>query len=747
MNKRAATIITTIHSSNIDASRFAQTKQYSFRPILSSICVFGAALGSAQIALAAVDLSDASTQTTAVSAEEMSVLPVIVVQATRTQDTLQATAASVQVIDAATIQNNQLQVNLSESLQRIPGILVQNRQNYAQDLQISMRGFGARSTFGVRGIRLYVDDIPASMPDGQGQTSNIDLTSIKKIEVLNGSLSSLYGNSSGGVIQAYTEDGDNPPSLTAQLAAGSNRSYRYAVKAQGGQQGNAPAYVLSATRFTTDGYRDHSQATKNIVNSKLSWALQDGSSLKLIINHVDIEADDPLGLSRAQWQQNPRMVDPAALTFNTRKTVAQTQAGAVYEKPLSEQHTIRLMTYVGQRDTTQYQSIPVFVQTQKAGWEGHAGGVIDLQRLYYGADLRWTARDVIPGQQSTLIAGLAYDAMQEQRQGFENFVGTGNTQQLGIEGKLRRNEDNDLYNIDPYLQAAWHFLPDWRLDAGLRYGTVHFNSDDHYIATHNGDDSGKASYRKLLPSASVDWALHSRVNLYASYGRGFETPTFNEISYRPDGATGLNFDLRPSVNDTSEVGAKTRLGKGLLTTALFYTKTRDEIITAGNSNGRATFQNAGNTQRQGVELAWNGKLYEDLKGTLSYSALQAEYKETTTSFKSGNTIAGVAKQSAYAALDWQPQQGWQFGADVRYLGRVYVNDQNTDYAPAYTVTSAYTGYVWQYRDWTLRSHVRVDNLFDKKYSGSVIVNESNGRYFEPAQERTWNAGLALSFRY
>ena len=184
MNKREATIISIIHSTSIDAFRFTQTKQYSFRPILTSICVFGAALGSAQIALAAIDLPAASTQTTAVSAEEVPVLPVIVVHATRTQDTLQATAASVQVIDAATIQNNQLQVNLSESLQRIPGIQVQNRQNYAQDLQISMRGFGARSTFGVRGIRLYVDDIPATMPDGQGQTSNIDLTSIKKIEVL-----------------------------------------------------------------------------------------------------------------------------------------------------------------------------------------------------------------------------------------------------------------------------------------------------------------------------------------------------------------------------------------------------------------------------------------------------------------------------------------------------------------------------------------------------------------------------------
>lgn len=679
-------------------------------------------------------------------------LPTIVVQATKLDTSVQKTAASVYIVDSSVIQNNQPQINLSESLNRVPGIQVQNRQNYAQDLQISMRGFGARSTFGVRGIRLYVDDIPATMPDGQGQTSNIDLNSVDRIEVLNGSSSALYGNASGGVILAYSEEGSNPPTITTQFSAGSHDTYHYGIKAQAGQSSSeknyaAPAYVVSANRFTTNGYRDHSQASKNLFNSKLSWHFADDSRLKLILNHVDIEADDPLGLTRAQWDSNAKGVDPNAIHFNTRKTVKQTQAGMLFDQPLTDQQSIRVMSYVGQRDTTQYQSIPVFVQISKPGWQGHAGGVIDLQRTYYGGDIRWTTKDFIAGQQSTLIAGLAYDAMQEKRQGFENFMSGNTGQLLGLKGKLRRNEDNELYNVDPYLQASWNFLPTWRLDAGLRYATVHFDSSDHYIAPQNPDDSGAKTFKKLLPSLSFSWSVLSHLNLYGSYAKGFETPTFNEISYRPDGKNGLNLDLQAASNDTTEIGLKSKLGQGLLTTALFHTNTDHEIVVANNTNGRSTYQNAGKTERQGLELAWNGQLWRDLKGTLSYTRLMAKYRSSAGALSRGNHIPGVAKQSGYIAIDWQPEQGWQAGFDMRYLGKVYVNDQNSEASPDYSVSSLYTGYVWNIDQWAIKSFVRLDNVFNQRYAGSVIVNESNGRYFEPAMKRNISTGLSLSFNY
>lgn len=678
---------------------------------------------------------------------EVQVLPTIVVKATRNDQTILQSAASTYVINQADVQQQQPKINLSESLSRVPGIQVQNRQNYAQDLQLSIRGFGARSTFGVRGVRLYVDDIPATMPDGQGQTSNIDLGSVDRIEVVNGSLSSLYGNSSGGTIQAFTEEGKNPPQVMMDVSAGNDGLLRYGVKASAGQNDLAPAYVLSTNRFSTDGYRPHSQAEKNMANAKLVWKMSDGDQLKLIINHVDLEADDPLGITRAQWQQDRKATDPVAIQFNTRKTVDQTQTGLVYEKPLADHQTIRVMGYAGQRQTTQYQSIPVFVQTQKPGWQGHAGGVIDLGRDYYGLDLRWIGKDLLTSQKSTLIAGLAFDQVVEDRKGYENFIGSGQQQLLGVKGKLRRNETNVLWNLDPYLQGSWQFLPDWRIDAGLRYSSVYFKSDDHYQAVKNGDDSGDANYHKLLPSMALDWSVRPDLNTYLSYGKGFETPTFNEISYRSDGQSGLNFDLQPAQNNTYELGAKYRIAHGLLTAAVFRVDTDNEIVVVGNNNGRTTYKNAGQTLRQGLEVSWDGDLSRTLKSTLAYTDLSAKYHSNTATFLSGNRLPGVAGRSAYADLEWQPIEGWRLGTDIRYLSKIYVDDKNTDTAPAYTITGIHASYGWQRNNWALNGFVRVDNLLDKKYIGSVIVNESNGRYFEPAAGRNWGAGLSVRYQY
>lgn len=455
-----------------------------------------------------------------------------------------------------------------------------------------------------------------------------------------------------------------------------------------------------------------------------------------------------MGLTREDWQNNPKGVDARALEYNTRKTVQQTQGGVVYDRQLNDQQSIHAMLYYGQRDTVQYQSIPVFVQ-QKS--KGQAGGVIDLGRNYYGTDLRWTAKDLIGSQPTALIAGLAYDTLDEDRKGYENFIGAGANQQLGVQGNLRRNETNTIWNLDPYLQASWQFLPTWKVDAGLRYSNVRFDSDDHYIDINNPDDSGNAKYSKLLPSMALGWQAQDNLNIYASYARGFETPTFNEISYRADSngvaSTGLNFELKPSVNDTYELGAKTQIANGLLTAAVFQTTTQDEIVTAQNSNGRSSFKNAGRTKRQGFEGSWNGTLKDDLKANLAYTYLNATYRDNAGSFSSGNYLPGVAKQSAYAGMAWAPEQGWQAGADIHYLDKVYVNDQNSDYAPSHAATGLHAGYVWQLPSWTIRSYGRVDNLFDKTYAGSVIVNESNQRYFESADGRNWSAGLSLSFNY
>ncbi len=668
-------------------------------------------------------------------------LPVITVQAVHTDSELLSTSASIQKVQAATVQNN-ANVNLSEVLQGVAGLQINNRENYAQDLQISMRGFGARSTFGVRGIRMYVDGIPATMPDGQGQSSNIDLNSLDHIEVLTGPFSSLYGNSSGGTILAETKEGQGKDSIQVGLNAGSHHKQQANIQLQGGsEQANQPAYVISSSYFDTDGFRDHSAAQKVLNNAKLTWNLDDGSKINWVMNRVDINADDPQGLSREQWKTNPKQVNDRTNTYNVRKEIEQTQTGLTWTKPLNDQQELYSMFYLGNRQVVQYQSIPKGPQANAR----HAGGVIDFDRDYYGADFRWTGKEVLPN--TTLVAGVALDRMVEDRKGYNNYNHAGT---LGVKGDLRRNENNTLWNLDPYVQASWQFLPTWHLDTGLRYSNVHYESDDRYIVAGNGDDSGSTDYQKLLPSVALGWEILPELYAYASYGKGFETPTFTEMAYPTLATSGINFDLKPASSDTYELGVKSQNAFGLFTLAVFNTVTKNDIVPDDANAGRNTFRNAEQTLRQGAELAWQHQLWQDLKLSASYSYLDATFDAdiaaTTTKplIEKGTYIPGIAKNQAFTRIAWQPEQGFQAGLEARYMDKIYVDDINSDTAPSYTVMAANVGYLWVNRDWKVNSYARVDNLFDRNYVGSVIVNDSNSRFFEPADGRNFSVGMSVT---
>lgn len=674
--------------------------------------------------------------------QDVTVLPTLHVEATRTDTIYLQTPASVFRIDAPQVDTSS-QVNLTEVVKGVPSLQIRNRENYAQDLQLSMRGFGARSTFGVRGIRLYVDGIPATMPDGQGQTSNIDLSSLDHVEVLTGPFSSLYGNSSGGTILTSSKEGQGKDSIELSYSGGSHDKSRAGLVLQGGAKGaNEPSYVISSSYFDTDGYREHSGAEKVLNNAKLSWNLDDGSKINWVTNYVKIHADDPQGLTRDQWNANPKQQVPFLKQFNVRKDIEQTQTGVTWSKPINDKNELYAMAYLGNRQVTQYQSIPKSTQDASIN---HAGGVIDFERDYYGADFRWTGKQLLAN--TTVSVGVALDAMDEDRKGFENYNLVNGQPSYGVKGNLRRDEDNTLWNIDPYLQASWQFLPTWRLDTGVRYSNVHYKSKDNYLS--NGDDSGKTDYNKVLPSAALSWQILPELMAYVSYAKGFETPTFTEMAYRPDGESGFNFDLTASTSDTYETGLKSQNQFGDFTLAVFQTKTKDDIVSAGNSNGRSTFRNADKTLREGVEFAWNKKLWRDLTATASYTYLDATFDAdipalgSIAQIPSGNAIPGIAENQAYASLAWQPSHGLYGGVDVQYMDKIYVNDTNSDAAPSYSVTSANVGYAWVMGDWKVNSFARVDNLFDKNYAGSVIVNDGNGRYFEPADGRNWSAGLRV----
>jgi iron complex outermembrane receptor protein len=697
--------------------------------------------------VAAALLGVASTaQGQPVAADAQVRLAPVVITATRTEESPFDVPASIDRIGGDAIRDARPQVNISEVLSGVPGLLARNRENYAQDVQISVRGFGARSTFGIRGVRLYVDGIPATLPDGQGQITNVDLGSADRIEVLRGPFSALYGNSSGGVIQVFTEDGRGAPTLGTSIAAGSYGTVRLGAKASGAV--GSFGYVVSGSTFRTDGYREHSAAERHIGNAKLTWH-DDANRLTLVVNSVALpKADDPLGLTRAQFEADPRSADPAALAFDTRKTVEQNQLGVVYERRLNAVHSLRALVYAGRRSTEQFQAIPVGAQASPL----HPGGVIDLGRSFHGTDLRWTARTRRAGEPFTVIAGLAYDGLDEHRRGYQNFVGP----TLGVQGALRRDEDNEVSSFDQYAQASWRFAERWTVHAGLRHSSVRFASRDRYVVGPNPDDSGSLRYGATLPVAGLMFAATPEVHVYATVGRGFETPTLNELAYRPNGETGLNAGLRAAESDSYEAGVKTRTAWGDLNVALFETRTEDEIAVLSNVAGRSTFQNVGATRRRGLEAAWSRDFLGNLRAQLAYTRLDARYRDAFATctvspcpvpdlgIPAGNRVPGLARDSLYGALAWAPPQGWRGGVEARALSRVWVNDANSDAAGGFAVVNANLGYVARVGGVDLTGFARVDNVFGRRYAGSVIVNEGNSRFFEPAPGRSWTVGLAAS---
>lgn len=668
----------------------------------------------------------------------------VVVTATRRAGSSFDIPASVDAISQDEIQNGQPQVNLSEALQRVPGLVVQNRQNYAQDLQISSRGFGSRSTFGVRGIRLIADDIPASMPDGQGQGATIALSSAKRIEVLRGPFSAIYGNSSGGVIQSFSEDGPAQPTLSANAWGAGFGSKRVGLKYAGSAGGFN--YLIDGSRFETDGYRDHSAATRDHINTKLKYAF-DSATLTLVANGLKQPwTQDPLGLTFAQFRARPTQVDASAITFNTRKNIENKQGGLVYEHRLTANDTLRLVGYTGTRAITQFLALTPGAQTPVT----NSGGVVDIDRKFNGANLRYTHQFEAP---LTLTAGVDFDKSKENRRGFENFIGTGATQVLGVQGALRRNEDDSVKNLDPYVQAEWQPSKDWNVIAGVRRSEVKFDSQDYFFNGINGNDSGSIKYTHTNPVLGVLYKINPQMNVYANFGKGFETPSFAELAYKSDGTSGLNFALKPSNSNNVELGLKSLVSDNVrINLALFNINTEDEIVPATNSGGRATFQNAGKTRRRGAELGLDAGLSGGyrLYGALSYVDARFSdsftYKPSATAplttVRSNNILPGAPAATAYGELSWkQGDTGFNAAVETRVSTKIWVNDTNSEAAGGYWTANLRGGYAAQFGGLRLDTFARIDNLFDEKYPGSVIVNEANGRYYEPAPVRNYTVGL------
>jgi iron complex outermembrane receptor protein len=744
-----------------------------------------------------------------------SVTAPVVVTGTRVEQNSFDLPMSIDSVAAEQIQEGQLKVNLSESSSRVPGVVVNNRNNPAQDLAIQIRGFGARSAFGVRGVRLYADGIPLTMPDGQGQTGTFNLDTADRVEYLRGPFSALYGNSSGGVVQIFTRNGDLDPTLTGGATFGSYNTDRESLTFGGSGEGFD--YVINANTFSSDGYRDQSKTRRDTVHAKINFKINEDTKLSLVATGLDQPNNlDPQGLTAAQLQANRRQAGTNSEIFNTRVSKSQKQVGATLEHLLSANDTLRFMTYYGQRDNEQFSSISVNAQLD----DRNGGGVSTIAREFGGIDARWSHKGNLGDKPFNFTVGTNYDRMVDDRKGYENFLSNlapgsmvsnltpvdsvyskttcgsiagGQPIVCGVQGILRRDEKNTASNFDQYLQATFDIHPRWTFSGGLRHSRVTFKNNDFYTGNIypvgatgvgpeltsdkiNGDDSGSLTFSETTPVIGAVFKVTDSFNLFANAGESFETPTLIEMAYKTSGS-GLNLDLKPAKSRQYEVGMKWMLGSAtLLNASLYKIDTDNEIVILQSAGGRAVYQNVKSSERKGLELSLDTRFDNGLAAYVAYSyldaaltsafsscrpfsGLQTRCEATTTTanttdsgvenIQAGANIPGTYKQTLYGEISWKYKPvGFSTALEGRANSKTYVAFK-PEYGSAdgYAVAAWRGGFSQKLNNWNVSEFVRIDNLLDKDYVGSVRVGDLNSRYYEAAPGRNWLLGVSASYSF
>lgn len=647
----------------------------------------------------------------------------IVVSATRLETSLRDTARSVSLVDKERIQNGTQQLGLDEALAGVPGLYMQNRYNFAQDLRISLRGFGARSSFGVRGVKIVIDGIPETLPDGQAQVDSIDLGSAKRIEVLRGPASSLYGNSSGGVIAIESELGDGPQFVEASLGAGELGFSRLSLKT-GGQAGNVD-YLLNLTSQDIDGWREQSESRSRMLNGKVGIPIGSKDRLQIALNLTDQPtADDPGGINAAQAAADPRSARDVNLRFDSGESMDQQRIGLLYTRE-RDGGTLTLRNYYLLRD---------FANKLPFG----NGGIVEFDRLVYGFGGQYQLGDMLP-ENFELAFGVDFDRQDDDRRRFDNNDGS--------YGALSFEQREQVTSNAIYLQAQ--YAPDdiWTLSAGARYDEIRFDVRDQFLV--DGDDSGKLDFDQFSPTLGVT-ADRDRYVLFASWSSSFETPTTTELA-NPDASGGFNPLLEPQLAHSVEFGIKTGNERLFFEFAMFKINIDDELVPfeLAAFPGRTFFVNAARSDRRGIETAVSWRHDSGFSVDASYTWSDFTYDQFTDDNGNdfaGNELPGLPEHFGYLGLNYKTQSGLALVLEASYSGRLFADDANAAKVDAYTVSNLRLYDEFDFGRWQVRPYIGINNLLAERYNSNIRINAFGGRYFEPAPDRNLYAGITVNFQ-
>lgn len=617
----------------------------------------------------------------------------------------------------------QQQLSLSEYLADVPGLFTLNTHNFSQDLRIAIRGFGARSAFGIRGIKLLVDGIPETTPDGQGQIDNLNLSIIKSIEVLKGPAATLYGNASGGVISISTFDEFEDDFFEARSTFGSFAMKNYQFIA--GVKSDKTRFHLHGNILDSDGYRAQSGFENYNANLNIAHQISDFSELRFILNYLNSPfAEDPGGLTLEEVDQDRRQVRARNETFRTEEEIDQFKTGLRYE---FKKNDLELSTYAFYSHRNFRGLLPF-----------EFGGIVSLDRHYFGTGATLTLKKNADTHSNTLQLGYDLGFQNDQRQRFRNLEGAQGDQTLGQEEVFR---SFGLYALDQ-LQLG-RFL----IRAGLRLDANVLKANDQFLT--NGDDSGSIDLFSLNPTFGLSYQLDRYSRIFATLGSNFETPTLSELSANPNGVGGFNEDLEAQRSINYEVGYKLQKAKTQLDLNLFYISTTNDLVPFELEAfpDRTFFRNAGSTDRLGFELFWQQKLWKQLTMRLNYTYSDFSYRDfqTPSGTFNDNALPGLPKHMGSLSFQYFKPDMVTIRIENRYVGSLYTDDANSTKDSAYMLTNLTLGTTVNLRALKLSPYFLINNIFDTKYNDNIRINAFGGRYYEPGPGSTVAGGIKLNF--
>jgi len=662
---------------------------------------------------------------TASSAQESS-LDSITINATRVDKNTAEIPAAISVIGQDEIQLGSEQLSLGESLGRVPGLFLLNRYNFAQDLRASIRGFGARSSFGIRGIKIIVDGIPETLPDGQGSVDGIDIGSARQINVIRGPASSLYGNASGGAILIETERGPAIPFVEMRSTVGEFNFDKLQLKA-GGEVDDLN-YLLNLSDTSIDGFREHSEFENTQLNGRFEYKVSNASSLLASVHHTDQPiANDPGGITAQDSNDYPTQARQQNLTFDAGEALTQTRVGLLYKTELNQGRNLEARIYNTVR-----------------GFENRlpfeSGGAVKLDRSFFGGGIKTIIDGHLSDKKNRLLLGFDYDRQDDNRRRFDNISGT--------VGRKVFDQNERVTATGIYLQNETRLSRTVEVIFGIRYDEVLFDVSDKFLS--DGDDSGKITLDEVSPMLGVSIKHGQNTHLYATISSAFETPTTTEFA--DPGGGGFNQSLNPQQSTNYEIGIKKLTASYRFEAALFHIKVDNELTSFEQvaQPGRTFFENTGSSTRDGLELSYSRAVIEGVGFSAAYTYSDFTFDRFTNGNDDkfdGKRIPGIPEDLLHFGLTWFGRSGFYARWDTAYTGELFADNVNVTRVGSSTVSDIRFGHNGFYQDWEISTFVGANNLFDEYYYSNIRINAFGGRYFESAPEQNAFIGITIRKRF